>query len=162
MMKMAKKTHRVDKRNLFREEDSSRERTPQELVQISSKGNGRKLSKVQHGAHALRRRYYAGLLDGRSKIGMWTRELEEDFCRHLGYGLVDEMPPTMAMMVKSTIGNWLLLASHHAGQEKHMFDLRAAENTVLRNCKELGLKPTTPQGLKLTEYLEAEGYAVKD
>ena len=160
-----KKKHRVDKRNLFREEDSSRERTPQELIEVStkpSKQNGRNLSKIQHGAHALRRRYYAGLLDGRSKIGMWTRELEKDFSRHLGYESVDQMPPTMAMMIKSTIGNWLLLCTHHAGQEKHMFDLRAAENTVLRNCRELGIQPLKNSGPKLTEYLEAEGYAIKE
>lgn len=151
---MKKKKHKVHKRSLFRKsKDNSAERTPQELVQISSKGNGRKLGKVQFGAHALRRRYYANLLDGRSKIGMWTRELEEDFCQHLGYGSIDEMPPTMAMMVKSTIGNWLLLASHHAGQEKHMFDLRAAENTVLRNCRELGLKPELKNVKDLQTYI---------
>ena len=151
-----KKTHRVDKRNLFREEDSSRERTPQELVKIStkpSKQNGRNLSKIQHGAHALRRRYFAGLLDGRSKIGMWTRELEKDFCQHLGYESIDQMPPTMAMMVRSTVGNWLLLCSHHAGQEKHMFDLRAAENTVLRNCRELGIQPTLKPVQDLQAYI---------
>jgi len=161
-MKMAKKKHRVDKRNLFREEDSSRERTPQELVKISSKGNGRKLSKVQHASHALRRRYLANLLDGRSKIGMWTKELEKDFCQHLGYGSVDQMPPTMAMMVRSTIGNWLLLCTHHAGQEKHMFDLRAAENAVLRNCKELGIKPMKHPGVDLKQFLEAEGFEAKE
>ena len=130
--------------------------TPYELVESStkpSKQNGRSLSKVQHGAHALRRRYFAGLLDGRSKLGMWTRELERDFCQHLSFESVDQMPPTMAMMVRSTIGNWLLLCTHHAGQEKHMFDLRAAENTVLRNCRELGLKPEPKNVKDLQAYI---------
>jgi len=163
-MKIAKKKNR---RKLFRKGRTRHEMTPQELVLVSTKpskqnGQGRSLSKVQHGAHALRRRYFAGLLDGRSKIGMWTRELERDFCQHLGFDSVDQMPPTMAMMVRSTIGNWLLLCTHHAGQEKHMFDLRAAENTVLRNCKELGIKPLKQLGVKLNKFLEAEGFEAKE
>ena len=158
---MAKKKNRKE---LFRKEGTSREMTPEELVTIStkpSKQNRRNLSKIQHGAHALRRRYFAGLLDGRSKIGAWTRELERDFSQHLGYGSVDEMPPTMAMVVRSTIGNWLLLCTHHAGQEIHMFDLRAAESLVMRNCKELGIKPLKPAGVKLNKFLEAEGFEAK-
>jgi len=153
-MKRAKKKNRT---KVFRKQGTSRAMTPYELVESStkpSKQNGRSLSKIQHGAHALRRRYYAGLLDGRSKLGMWTRELERDFCQHLSFESVDQMPPTMAMMVRSTIGNWLLLCTHHAGQEKHMFDLRAAENTVLRNCRELGIQPTLHQIPSLKEYIE--------
>lgn len=160
-LKMKKKTkHRTVTQKLrFKKDGTSREITATELVQVSTKpternGHERNLSKVQHGAHALRRRYYAGLLDGRSKMGMWTRELERDFSQHLGYGSVDEMPPTMAMVVRSTIGNWLLLCTHHAGQEMHMFDLRAAENAVLRNCKELGLKPEPKSVANLHEYMK--------
>ena len=157
-MKKSKKHRTVTQKLRFKKDGTSREITPQELVQVSTKptehnGHERNLSKVQHGAHALRRRYLAGLLDGRSKMGMWTRELERDFSQHLGYGSVDEMPPTMAMMVRSTIGNWLLLCTHHAGQEKHMFDLRAAENTVLRNCKELGLQPAPKSVKDLNAYM---------
>jgi len=159
---MAKKKNRKE---LFRKEGTSREMTPRELIDVStkpSKNNGRGLGKVQHAAHSLRRRYLAGLLDGRSKIGAWTRELERDFCQHLGFELIDQMPPTMAMMVRSTIGNWLLLCTHHAGQEMHMFDLRAAENAVLRNCKELGIKPLKRTGVKLNKFLEAEGFEAKE
>ena len=153
------------RRKLFRKEGTSRELTAEELIEVStkpSKNNGRGLGRLQHAAHALRRRYFAGLLDGRSKIGAWTRELERDFSEHLGYESIDEMPPTMAMMVRSTIGNWLLLSTHHAGQERHMFDLRAAENTVLRNCKELGIKPMKRPGVKLNKFLEAEGFEANE
>ena len=157
-MKIAKKKNRT---KVFRKQGTSRAMTPYELVESStkpSKQNGRSLSKIQHGAHALRRRYFAGLLDGRSKIGMWTRELERDFCQHLSFESVEHMPPTMAMMVRSTIGNWLLLCTHHAGHEKHMFDLRAAENTVLRNCKELGIKLNPAPMKDLKTYLKDKSY----
>ena len=156
-----KKTHKVYKRNLFRKEDSSVEMTPQELVQVSSKENGRKLGRVQYGAHALRRRYLANLLDGRSKMGMWTRELERDFCQHLGFATLDDIPITARLMVQSIIADWLLLCTHHAGQERHMFDLRACMNSVLRSCKELGLKPTPKPVQDLQAYLKEEGYEVK-
>ena len=93
---------------------------------------------------------------------MWLSELEKDFCQHLNYLSIDAMPVTMRMMVVSSIGNWLLLALHDAGHENSFQDLRAAENLVMRNVRELGVQPTSPPGPKLKDYLEAEGYAVKD
>lgn len=162
-----RKKRLVRKKRVFRNQVDDEKTAAVELVQSSTRPNERNshkkgLSTVQHGAHSLRRRYYAGLIDRRSKIGMWLSELEKDFCRHLNYLSIDAMPVTMRMMVVSSIGNWLLLALHDAGHENSFQDLRAAENLVMRNVRELGVQPTSPPGPKLKDYLEAEGFEVKE
>lgn len=138
-------------------------RAPLELLQSStrpSERNGQNLAKVIHAAFSMKRRYLARLIDKRSSLGRWLSQLEEDFCKHLNYPTLDDMPVTMRMVIQSTISDWLLLCLHPGYDNAKI--LRAAQNAVTRNCRELGLKPEPKSVQELQTYLQEEGYAVKD
>ena len=133
-----------------------------ELALTQIKNNGQKgVHSISHGAFVFQNSYYNGSIDRRSHLGQVVTEMECEYAQHMGYANFASCPITLREKVRLLIGNWIFQCFYRAS-DLTLAHLRASENLTNRLLSELGVQPTSPPGPKLKDYLEAEGYAVKD
>jgi hypothetical protein len=106
---------------------------------------------MAHGAYSLTRKYYAGLIDRRYRLGKSITEWETELARHVGFERLYEAPITVQMKIRLAVGNMLFLMTFEPGPLNVAGgrEIRASENTLNRIMTELGLKrPEKPLDLE--------------